>query len=227
MNISKLLILLIISGCSLLEHRDYADEMDMYGFRDDTPLFKANEDFMVISGDTGRYSRNTSEILNRTPSGHSSSYEMNYYKSLEKERAFLETKLTDEEYYEYQKLRADLGGISEQIYYLRLSPRGKREYLEAKNINTRKVSRHPAQASGEQAVRRNRNISAYNPVFTPKNDVTLGMTMSEVQASWGKPERVDIAGDPKYRNQRWAFRKNGRIKYVYFEAGVVNGWSEE
>ena len=40
----------------------------------------------------------------------------------------------------------------------------------------------------------------------------------------GKPMRVEIAGNPRYENERWLYRMNGASKYIYFESGQVQGW---
>ena len=55
--------------------------------------------------------------------------------------------------------------------------------------------------------------------------LNLGMTKSDVQASWGEPIRVDFAGNPQLENERWVYHANGAAKYIYFESGRVGGWT--
>lgn len=53
----------------------------------------------------------------------------------------------------------------------------------------------------------------------------LGMTKGDVVSSWGQPQGVDFAGDPRMQNERWSFYSQGRVHYVYFEGGRVQGWN--
>ncbi len=56
----------------------------------------------------------------------------------------------------------------------------------------------------------------------------VGMDKQAVIRSWGKPYRIEVAGNPKNQNERWIFNKgNSRIDYVYFESGIVQGWEIE
>ena len=50
--------------------------------------------------------------------------------------------------------------------------------------------------------------------------------MSKVQVidMWGRPARIEVAGNPSNENEKWAFYENGRVKFVYFEGGTVQGW---
>jgi hypothetical protein len=61
--------------------------------------------------------------------------------------------------------------------------------------------------------------------FRARNDeVAIGMRKPDVLDSLGKPLRVEIAGNPRHENERWLYRLNGAPKYIYFEAGEVQGW---
>lgn len=217
-QLNCLILLKILVGCALFEHRDYFDQMSDFNFSDES-LFRANDDFMVISGDTGRYHRNEAEILKRTPASGEDAYDSKFQMSLQRELTFLESKLTDDEYYEFDRVRDDIGSLSEQIYFLRLSQSQKNDYLVLKGIKERKRNITRNKNSSRSILQGNETVAA-------SNDVTLGMTMEKVLSNWGTPERRDIAGNPKYRNERWAFRKNGKVRYVYFEDGQVNGWSD-
>ena len=226
-----------MSSCALLDSRDFDNQMSDY-LNNDTPMFRANDDFMVISGDTGRYSRTRNEIMKRTPARSQDEYERRYNDSLRGELTRLEAKLSDSEFYEFDRNRDDIGSISEQIYFLRLKPNERREYLSMRNIKRKRIYSTQngmlARARSVSSIRNrpfqtlgtNRMSVDSPPVYFPKGDVVLGMTMEKVIESWGTPERRDIAGDPKYRNERWSFRKNGAVRHVYFEAGLVQGWGE-
>jgi hypothetical protein len=220
----KLLILcsiFLFSACSLLDRRDFSDEMDEYRYVE--PMFSAHKDFMVMSGDSGRDHRTGREIKTRTPASVEQRYEDMHSNSLRRELKHYEARLTEEEYYEFNRMKDKIGSVSEQIYYLRLNSRERQEYLQIRKIK-------------ESTARNSRGYDGHGPKrvafheiprFVAKNDVSLGMQMDEVVGNWGTPERRDIAGDPKYKNERWAFRKNGKTKYIFFESGRVQGWSEQ
>jgi outer membrane protein assembly factor BamE (lipoprotein component of BamABCDE complex) len=64
------------------------------------------------------------------------------------------------------------------------------------------------------------------------NDITTGMTKQAVRDSWGEPELVEVAGNPLYGNERWAYSEQlpssdgfqTEKRIVYFEGGRVTGW---
>ncbi len=58
------------------------------------------------------------------------------------------------------------------------------------------------------------------------SEIVMGMNKSSVISSWGEPMQRDFAGDPRYQNERWAYRKGGKTKFIYFEGGKVGGWAD-
>jgi hypothetical protein len=220
----KLLILMsifLLSACSLLDHRDFSNEMDEYRYAE--PMFSAHQDFMVLSGDSGRDHRTNREIKTRTPASINERYEDMHSNSLRRELKHYEARLTEDEYYEFSNMKDEIGSVSEQIYYLRLNSRERQEYLQIRKIK----ENSPRNSRGYDGYGPKRLAFHELPKRNVQNDVVLGMQMDEVVGNWGTPEKRDIAGDPKFKNERWAFRKNGRIKYIYFESGRVQGWSEQ
>ena len=78
-------------------------------------------------------------------------------------------------------------------------------------------------------------VKAFSPDMTAmieENDITVGMHKNAVLESWGDPDRVEVAGNPVYGNERWKYSKyvsseagyRRETRYVYFENGVVSGW---
>jgi hypothetical protein len=202
------LILVNSVGCAFLDRRDFYAQMDpMY---DNDPLFVPNRDFQVVPGDSGRYYRGEDDILGRTPATAQMSKQDRYQRSLAQEVVRLENRLNDAEFQEYTKYRDKLGTDSERIYYLGLSSEQKREYLELRNIET---PRYYSIAD------------TYNK--SSPREIMMGMRKSEVLQSWGEPVRREQSGDPRLQNERWAYRRHGRMKYIYFEDGVVGGWTEQ
>ncbi|GEM_PF-5334061 len=65
-----------------------------------------------------------------------------------------------------------------------------------------------------------------------KQDLVPYMTKNAVIAAWGKPEEVEVSGNPIYSNERWMYRayrdsELGEIeesRYLYFENGQLVAW---
>lgn len=66
-------------------------------------------------------------------------------------------------------------------------------------------------------------------------DIAIGMPQNLVRKSWGEPERIDVSGNPDFRNERWLYHRQistpdgfkTEKKFVYFEGGKVIGWELE
>ena len=115
---------------------------------------------------------------------------------LEEELKAREDSLSEREYASYRQADDSFGNISERIYYLSLPRRERDAYLE-----------HKA------------------PGYPKSNALHFGMSKDEVYDILGSPRAIESA-DPAYAgNERWVFYHNGIIKYVYFENGMVRGWS--
>ncbi len=215
-------------SCSLLDHRDYSTQMDPF-MGSDEPMFMPNRDFMVVAGDSGRDYRSFQETKQRTPASYEQKLEDRYQKSLQVELNAHVNRLSDEEYWEYEKIKNLLGSTSEKIYYLGLNPLEKKQYLSARGIQRSYGT--SVRAAQKQDLNTFNRVALYpkeaiqtNPY--PQNDIVMGMDMDTVVGNWGTPERRDIAGNPSLKNERWAFRRDGKIKYIYFEQGRVQGWSD-
>ena len=50
------------------------------------------------------------------------------------------------------------------------------------------------------------------------------MNKTQVLTTLGQPQRVEIAGNPRFENVRWLYAEQGSPKYIYFESGLVGGW---
>lgn len=225
MIMSKLLILLISAwvtvSCSLLDHRDYSNEME---FSFDQPMFEPNKDFMIVAGDTGRDFRNDSEIRTRTPATAKDAATYKYEANLERELTFLESKLSPEEYEAHIEIKDQLGNTSQQIYYLSLNRPERKAYLRSRGIRADFLRTTSMIPNGP--VRNTYNSRAYASASSHiTDDVTLGMRKDDVMRNWGRPDRMDVAGDPRMENERWAYQRDGVTNYIYFEGGRVEGWN--
>lgn len=213
MKMTKLILLatfLVIStSCTqLLARRSFIDEME----HETDSFWVAGRDFNTASGDTGKRYRTRADVAKRTPMDGATKEEVDRRKSVESELGRKLNALSDEQYTKYQQVREYLENDSEKIYYLNL-PRYEREsYVQSKMFSVyRDNIRRPASHN-----------FGYKTARNPR--VAVGMRKDDVMRSWGRPAQVDVAGDPKYENERWSFYDNGQMKQVYFENGKVSGW---
>ena len=214
-NLLKLLALCFVAinlaACSMLDHRDFADEMSEYNNED--PSFIPNVDFPVMAGDTGEIGSNLDIIRRRTPASRREKKMTDHELSIRGELQSLEGNLDESEQRRYIQYKDKLGNDSQKIYYLSLDARQQFQYLKTRGFINEQKNQYYTQ--GERAI------------ASLTNDVVLGMHKSEVSRVWGEPARVDFAGDKREENERWAYRRNEKVKFIYFNAGIVEGWTEE
>lgn len=201
------LLLILPFGCSQFHTgRSFLSEME----HDDTRFFEPRNDFTVVAGDSGRDWSTDKEMRARTPASEHDLNEDRTSRYLKSELRSLEQGQSEEQLEFYDKHKHQLGTVSEKIYFLKLPPRDRREYLM-----TRGFIEEP---KTEMFSNQQRSIAM------KKQDILLGMTKIDVMESWGKPLRVEVAGNPRNENERWLYKMNGASKYIYFEAGQVQGW---
>ena len=212
------ILLIGLIGCSMGPSRSYEDQMD----RISDGFFRPNEDFPVVAGDSGTIYRSKKEILGRTPKGLRDSNNYKENENLEDELYRLQTSLTERGNRHYSKYQGQLPNISTKIYFLKLRTiRERNRYLSTLHIPTRGKSRGLASVRGGPTNRLSREeMSAIR-----NRDVISGMSKDAVVKAWGNPELIEVAGNARHENERWAYYKNGRIEHIYFENGYVEGWS--
>lgn len=214
-NLFKLLSLVIaaasLASCSMLDHRDFEDEMGE--FRGETAAFEPNVDFPVVAGDTGDMSTDFESIRLRTPSSIGEKRLSDYELSLKEELYSLEGSLDEHSQRKYIEYKDKIGNDSQKIYYLSLDETERHQYLITRGLVDEK--RNSYYTHGERAI------------ASMTNDVVVGMHKSEVARVWGEPARVDYAGAKAEENERWAYRRNDKVKFIYFNGGMVEGWTEE
>ena len=200
------LALALASSCTFMENRSFVGQMD-----GDDPWMRPGEDFRVVNGDSGQVYRTRDQVLERTPRFGNEALSYNENRSLEEELRRLEESLPPQEYQHYLNAKDSLATTSDRIYFLKIPSVAERDqYLTLRN-----QGRNPAgfnQTDGEMTLAvRNR-------------DLLLGMSKDQVNTSWGRPTRVDVAGNPKHQNERWSYYRGGQFKFVYFDSGRVQGW---
>lgn len=199
------LTLATVSCTQMISHRDYLAEME----QNDDSYFSPREDFPVMAGDTGRSWESASERKRRTPASAADQQQERAQRFLKDELNSLEGKLSEEDFQFYDKHKKYLPTVSERIYYLKLSRYERREYLSSKGAD----------------IDHRATMKPYEEMFVLRqSNIILGMSKSEVMNNWGRPARVEVAGNPSYENERWVYNVNGATKYIYFESGRVGGW---
>lgn len=199
-------LLVTATGCAQFQMgRSFLSEME----HDDSQMFTPYEDFPVVAGDSGRSWASDSERRARTPASEYEMAQERSERSLEQELRELEYSQSEHATYIYQQNKRHFSTTSEKIYFLKLPHSERMDYLESRGFLAAPESPY---------------LNAQSSYVTRQADVILGMSKDDVLTSMGKPLRVEIAGNPSYENERWAYTYNGATKYIYFESGRVEGW---
>lgn len=190
-------MMISLTGCAGFTGRNFLSDSNEGG-----SFFSPRDDFPVMAGDTGAFEVDpirSKEDMERDRSTY----------ALEKELAELEDAQSESNLELYNQYKNQFRTTSEKIYYLNL-PKGEREsYLVSKGMIKPQMNRY-SNVQRAQAIKH--------------SDVMMGMSKNDVVDSWGRPARVEVAGNPSYENERWAYSVNGATKYIYFESGKVDGW---
>lgn len=203
----SLLSIVMLSSCTgLPTGRSYLSEME----HDDSTFFNPERDFPIVAGDTGESWLSDDERKLRTPASEDDLFRDRTNMSLREELRSLESSQSEESLELYSQYKDKMRSTSERIYFLKLPPRERRDYLITRGFLTEPVRERFTPHERLFAVR--------------KNDILMGMTKVDVMESWGKPLRVEVAGNPRNENERWLYRMNGAQKFIYFESGKVEGW---
>jgi hypothetical protein len=93
-------------------------------------------------------------------------------------------------------------------------------------LSERRSQNHPNHAMLEHTPESREIQSAIE-----RGEIILGMEFDDVMTIWGKPQLVEIAGNPEAGNQKWTYEesvnRSWKLKLdrvVYFEGGHVAGW---
>ena len=207
--VNKLFLLtltVITTSCGFWEpNRTFVDIMD----EQQDPFFVANRDFRTVGGDSGTAHRTTQEVMERTPMDEEERASVLADKRLNAEFQRLLMAQSDYARRHYMRNKHYFNNLSEKIYFLKLGSLSERnEYLHSMGA--------PVRSSG-------RGLANY--VRRTQEEVFVGMGKMDVVNAWGRPMRVDVAGDPARENERWTFMDGGNLKFVYFERGQVQGWT--
>ena len=90
-----------------------------------------------------------------------------------------------------------------------------------------------AASRGISSIENSFDITTQNLIDS--SDIVKGMSRNAVKQSWGEPDAIEVAGNNMYGNERWIYKKlmstdegyQHETRYVYFEAGRVNGWETQ
>lgn len=215
-HIKTLTLCLFVTSCAnMFENRTFIDQMD----HETDSVFVPGRDFQAIAGDSGNPYRSRDEIMERTPMHGASLEEQRQNNSLYQELYRKEISLHPKEKKLYSEVEPYLNEVSEKIYFLNLSYHEKMDFIEANNLPVAGLGREYNRSAS-------RSIAGLNPRGMNEKSLYLGMSKDEVMNLWGRPTRIEVAGNPLHQNERWAFYDNGQLKYVYFEGGNVQGWEQ-
>lgn len=194
------LFLLLISCGHMPAGRSFLSEMT----REDRGAFEPYTDFPVVAGDSGEWGYSEEVRRLRTPASESEGEEYELEHALASELSELEAKQSPEAFARYQKYAHHFETISERIYFLKLPYHDRYSYLESRGLIETK----------------------YDGAFTFETNGRLnrGMSKTQVLTTLGQPQRIEIAGNPRFENERWLYAEQGSPKYIYFESGLVGGW---
>jgi len=230
-SLSAFLILsamLNLTSCAnMFASRTFIDEME----HDSDNYWVPGQDFALTAGDSGRAYRTRQEISQRTPASDYQKQSYQESESIRRELMRRENALSEREFASYREAQSNFTTDSERIYYLNLSPYEREIYLRTKNGDASSAydsGRAPASLGGVNYPKSHQMdtldlIQPSVPEYGP--EINMGMAKDQVLEMWGRPMRIDVAGDPRHENERWSFQQNGQVKTVYFENGQVQGWS--
>ncbi|WP_286842687.1 hypothetical protein [Idiomarina sp. UBA4206] len=222
-KLSILLVLsMILTSCAgIYPGRSFIDEMD----RDSDGAWVAGRDFPTVAGDSGQAYRGPDEIARRTPASAFAKEQSEAERSINNELKHKISTLDEPTYAQYLKDKTVLSSASEEIYYLSLSPYEKAEYVRLKQAGGEDKTVKPYAYLSNYKDEGNLSLRSFYQSRYEERALKMGMNKQDVVASWGEPQNVDYAGDPRFQNERWSFREQGKVHRVYFENGVVHGWA--
>lgn len=199
---------LLMTSCSVfMPDRSFIEEMN----RESDPFFVAGRDFKTVGGDSGEAYRSKEEIQKRTPASERSREKMKEEQSIRLELEQKEADIPEEYLEQYTKDKKYLPTDSDKLYYLSLSLSERANYISIKKQDIQED-----QGKGQDFIQKHSIHS---------KEIYLGMNKGQVVQAWGKPSRVEVAGNPRNQNERWSFIEDGSVKQIYFEAGKVQGWA--
>ena len=141
-------LLLSLSGCALLDDRDYYKVMKKRFGQD---LLVPEQDFETTDGDSGQTYRSPAEIYQRVPGNSFERKNYEYQQSIRDELMGRESDLSESEFYQYNKIRPHFGSDSERIYFLGLSRGEREEYLRSLGVEAAPVYEYKALRAQEEA----------------------------------------------------------------------------
>lgn len=204
--ILSILAIFLLSGCAALE-RSFIEEME----RDSDGYLVAGRDFPVVNGDSGEAFRSREEIARRTPASLRSKQKLKEELSLKEELNQKVEAMEENELASYTQDIKYLPSDSDKLYYLSLTGEERLSYMQTKKqeyIDDRGIAKDIVK---QHSIR--------------NAEIFLGMSKDEVMTLWGRPTKIQFAGNPKYQNELWYFNEDGSYKQVFFEGGKVNGWA--
>ena len=173
-------------------------------------FFSPQEDFPVVEGDREEPVEITAKTRAQPEDKERTELGGKRVSYLEKELSDLEFDQNSQRGEFYQRYRDKLSTTSEKIFFLKLSTRDQVSYLYSRGLIK--------ESSPKKSTSKDRDLAS------EQEELSLGMKKNDVISALGEPKKVEIAGHPKYENERWLYDVEGAKRYIYFESGQVHGW---
>ncbi|GAB4016103.1 MAG: hypothetical protein Fur0010_15690 [Bdellovibrio sp.] len=213
-TLTTIFCLSMMSSCAFMENRTFITEME----HETDGIFVPGRDFRMVPGDSGKAYRSSEDIMLRTPATEMKREQRDELKSMQSELARKEEKLQGYDRELYDSVSPYFESIEERLYYLSLSSTDREQWVDYRQMSINKPVKTYRPSS--------RSIASIDPIgMSSDRQIYQGMTKQDVVSMWGRPARVDVAGDPRNQNERWSYYVNGAMQYVFFENGVVAGWN--
>jgi hypothetical protein len=204
MKIFVLLALSLLCSCSFVERRTYS--------RTDDPSQNWKDYVYNKRGPIEREAMRELNLSDKSSLSEFERYQVDQRVEVKKLESDLRSPTELEQYFKHKPFFKNDG---ERIHFLRLSDVYQKQAWLEKNI---RVPRDKFSPEMETAIQ--------------KGDLLPNMTKDAVIKSWGKPEDVEVSGNPAYGNERWTYTNFGdnnandyqEKRHLFFENGVLKGW---
>lgn len=204
MKIFALLALSLLCSCSFIERRTYS--------RAEDPSQNWRDYVYNQRGPLEKEAMRELNLSNKNSLSEYEKYQLDQRVTVKKLESELRSPTELEQYYKHKPF---FKNDSERIHFLSLSDVYQKQSWLEQNI---RVPRDKFSSEIEAAIQ--------------KGDLLPNMTKDAVLKSWGRPEDVEISGNPAYGNERWTYSNFGdnnandfqEKRQLFFENGILKGW---
>ena len=71
------------------------------------------------------------------------------------------------------------------------------------------------------------STESYFVDLASRGRIARGMTTAQAQMSWGPPTKINRSNYTGVTKEQWVYRRTSSVtQYLYFENGILTGWSD-